>query len=321
MLRGYATEGRRIVRAALALPAIQASALARSWALYVGAGLADTQSDHADARQMLEQCLALRRELGTPVDIAATLSTLSLVRLQTGDAAGASEGEREALRMFREIGQRRGELISLLHLGQVQAYLGDDVEAASLFEQALAIAREIKHQELQGECELLLGQIAFDLGDHDDAELRFRRSLTLCREAADRRGEASALRWLGRNALRGGDTASARTRLEAALLSFRTFEMWEEMLCCLEDLSELTGLEGHGAAAVRLTAAAEKAREHIGLPRSPRAEVHHRGWLAKLRIDATDRVFNACWSEGQAWDIEDAIRNVRAELPASTVAT
>ena len=101
MLRGYSSEGRALVKAALALPAIQASDLAQAHALYVGAALAESQSDYAEARQMLETCLALRRGLGNPVDIAATLSTLSLVRLQAGDAEGAAVGEREALQIFR----------------------------------------------------------------------------------------------------------------------------------------------------------------------------------------------------------------------------
>ena len=41
ILRGYITEGRAIMRAALALPAVQESERARkAWALYVGATLA-----------------------------------------------------------------------------------------------------------------------------------------------------------------------------------------------------------------------------------------------------------------------------------------
>src|ERR1035438_6106074 len=60
------------------------------WALYVGAALAESQSDHAEARKMLATCLRLRRALGNEVDIAATLSTLSMARLQSGDAAGAA---------------------------------------------------------------------------------------------------------------------------------------------------------------------------------------------------------------------------------------
>ena len=42
---------------------------------------------------MLETCLLLRRRLGSPEQIAATLSALSLARLQAGDAAAAEEGE------------------------------------------------------------------------------------------------------------------------------------------------------------------------------------------------------------------------------------
>src|SRR6478735_853982 len=67
---GNCTEGRNYVRAALALPAIRASDLAQAHALYVGAVLADAQSDYGEARRMLEACLVLRRGLGDPVEIA-----------------------------------------------------------------------------------------------------------------------------------------------------------------------------------------------------------------------------------------------------------
>ncbi len=91
ILRGYSTEGRAMVRAALAMPEIQASDLAQAHALYVGAALAECQSDYGEAKQMLETCLTLRRRLGNPVDIAATLSTLALARLSIGDWASARE--------------------------------------------------------------------------------------------------------------------------------------------------------------------------------------------------------------------------------------
>ncbi len=243
-LRGYVSEGRNLVCAALAEDAIQTSDLAKAWALYVGAALAESQSDHDEARQMLEQCLALRRRLGNPIEVAATLSTLSLAQLRAGDAVAAAEGEREALRIFRETGDRRGEAISLLHLAQVAFYTGTDTEASSNLEQCLAIARDIRHQELEGECELQSGEISFWLGETDQAVLWFKRSLTLCREAADKRGEANALRWLGKCDLRKRDRASARTRLTDALRAFRSFEMWDELLACLEDFAELCQLEG-----------------------------------------------------------------------------
>ncbi|HET7526647.1 MAG TPA: NB-ARC domain-containing protein, partial [Burkholderiaceae bacterium] len=118
-LRGYTSEGRKIVRIARSQPAVRASDVALAHALFVEAALATDENDHAEARKMLETCLALRRRLGSLVEIAATLSTLSLVRLQGGDASGAAESEREALAIFRDLGEQLGEAIGLLHLGQI----------------------------------------------------------------------------------------------------------------------------------------------------------------------------------------------------------
>ena len=308
ILRGYSTEGRRLVHAALALPAIQDSATAQAFALYVGAALAETQSDHAQARRMLETCLELRRQLGSPVDIAATLSTLSLARLQAGDAQGAAMGEREALRIFRELGDRVGEAIGLLHLGQISAYLGDDAQASSHVEQSLAIAREIKHQEIEGECELVLGETAFETCDAVLARLRLERSLTVCRAAGDKRGEANALWWLGKVDLWGGDIASARSRLGDALRAFRTFDMWEELLGCLEDHAILARLDDSVEVAVRLAAAAGTARERFHLARSARSEQRWQKQLSALRETTTGVAFDSAWREGQDLQIDHAIR-------------
>lgn len=309
ILRGYSTEGRKLVQAALALPAIQASPVAQAWALYVGAALAESQSDHAEARKMLETCLGLRRAQGNEVDIAATLSTLSMARLLAGDAAGAAAGESEALQIFRRLDDRVGEAIGLLHLGQIGLHEGDDEAARSHLEQCLAIAREIRHQEVEGECELVLGEVAFEMADQAQASLRFKRSLTVCREAGDKRGEANALRWLARVDLQAGDLAAARLRLTDALRAFRAFEMREELLACLEDHAELAQAEGRIEIAVALVAASARSRERLGLTRSPRSELRWQALIARLRRTLTDAPFEGAWDEGQEWQIDEAIRH------------
>ena len=309
ILRGYSTEGRSLVRMALALPAIQASDLAQAWALYVGAALAETQSDHAEARRMLETCLVLRRRLGNPVEIAATLSTLSLARLQESDAVGAGESEREALEIFRQLGDRFGEAIGLLHLGQIGIYLGDDAPARAHLDQCLAIARAIKHQEIEGECELMLGEIGFEAGDMEQACLRFKRSLTVCREAGDKRGEANALRWLGKADLERGELASARRRLGDALRTFRAFEMWEELLGCLADHAGVARAEGNADLAARLSAAATASREKLGLAPPPRTALRWATHLEALRLTMSTPAFDAAWSEGRSWEVDQAIRS------------
>ena len=307
ILRGYSTEGRKLVQAALALPAIQASPVAQAWALYVGAALAESQSDHAEARKMLETCLELRRAQGNEVDIAATLSTLSMARLHAGDAVEAAAGESEALQIFRRLEDRIGEAIGLLHIGQICLHRGDDAMAWSHLEQCLAIAREIRHQEVEGECELVLGEVAFEMADHAQASLRFKRSLTVCREAGDKRGEANALRWLARVDLQAGDLASARVRLSDALRAFRAFEMREELLGCLEDHAELAQAEGKVEIGVGLAASAAKSRERLGLNRSPRGELRWQALIGRLRRTMTEAPFDSAWDEAQQWQTEDAI--------------
>ncbi|MEO5883516.1 MAG: tetratricopeptide repeat protein [Caldimonas sp.] len=312
ILRGYSTEGRKLVQGALALPAIQASPIAQAFALYVGAALAESQSDHAEARSMLETCLELRRVEGSKVDIAATLSTLSLARLQSGDAVGAAASEGEALEMFRRLDDRIGEAIGLLHLGQICLHQGDDATARSHLERCLEIAREIRHQEVEGECELVLGEVAFEAADPAQACLRFKRSLTVCREAGDKRGEANALRWLARLDMQAGDLASTRARLSDAVRAFRAFEMHDELLGCLENHAELAHAEGALETAVGLAASAAASRQRLGLTRSSRAELRWQALVGLLRRAMGEAPFESAWQQARQWPIDEAIRHALA---------
>jgi len=308
-LRGHTNEGRQRVREALALPEVQASDVAQAWALYVGAAMAELQSDHVEARAMLEQCLALRRRLGNPVEIAATLSTLSLPLLRTGDPQAAADSEAEALAIFRATADAYGEALGLLHLGQISVYVEDAHASSTHLQQCLALARTLKHQDIEGECELALGEVAFGAGSRAVAEAHFKRSLTVCRDAGDRRGEANALLWLGKCDVAAGALPAARTRLLQALTAFRAHEMWGELLEGLEDFAELAAAEGDVERAVRLAAAATRARERLKLSRTPRAGRRYAA-LAALWLQALGSGdYELCSSEGAGWDVETAVRN------------
>jgi predicted ATPase/class 3 adenylate cyclase len=308
ILRGYSSEGRKNVRAALALPAVEASDLAQGHALYVGAALATGQSDYAEARVMLERSLVLRRGLGNPADIAATLSTLSWARMREGDAVQARACEEEALALFRELGDQSGEAIGLQHLGEIGRELADHKSACRHFEESLAIARTIMHGDLEGECERMLGEVALEEGDLLTARARFTRSLEVCSEAEDKRGEATALWYLGKTDFVEGDAGSARIRLSGALRVFHAFEMRAELLGCLEDHAALARLVGSVEEAVRQYATATIARERLGLMRSPRKEQRLQAEFTAMRESLGDAAFEAAWADGQSCEVEEAIR-------------
>ena len=147
IMRGYFTEGRRLANAALELPAVESSSLAKAHALYVGAALAWRQADHAEARRMFETSLAIRRELGDPVAIAATLSSLSMARLQAGDASGARKDGVEAIEIFRRLGDRVGEAIGFSNLGQIALYETDYDGARTHLNAGLLLARKLEIPE------------------------------------------------------------------------------------------------------------------------------------------------------------------------------
>jgi predicted ATPase/class 3 adenylate cyclase len=307
MLRGYSSEGRDNIRAVLALPDLQSPGLPRAHALYVAGALAVNQSDYAAAKPLLTECLALRRELASPRETAATLSTLSIVHLQRNDPATARDYELEALAIFRQLGDRVGEGIGLVHLGEICMELRELGPAREYFAQCLAIARELRYQELESECECKVGEVA--LLEQDAAEARecFARARKLCHVAEDKRGEATAVAWLGRVDVATGDFEPARRRLVEALRAFRTFDMNAEALDCLEDLAQLRQFAGECALAVRLYAAASGAREALALPRSAHRDARWQANLEGARAGLDARGFDAAWAEGQPWTLDQAV--------------
>ena len=306
-LRGYSTEGRGIVRAALALAPIQEPNVPRAFALYVGGVLATNQSDYVEAKAMLRECVEIRRRLDHPREVAAGLAMLAGIHLTEGDAEKAREAAEEALAIFRQINEQIGEGIGLHHLGEICHQLHDRASARSYLDQGLAIAKLLKHQELESDCERGLGDLALYAGDLAEARARYARSQTICRDAQDKRGGAIASWRLGRADAVAGDSDSACARLEEALKAFALFAMNGEAVDCLEDHAELLLQRGQAPDAVRICASAAAVREALLLPRLP---LNQETWTK--RIEAARAVlgapaFDAAWAAGGTPTLEEAI--------------
>ncbi len=323
VLSGTLSEGREHIRAALALPAVQASDVARAHTLYVGAVLAVAQGDPAEAERLLETCLALRRGLRDATGIAGTLSTLAMARLATGHAAAALVAEEEALALFRQLGHRLGEAIGLQHLGHIHLVLGHAGRARDQLQQALALARSLDNLEVQVECEWLLGEAALLQGERESARAHLERSLLRSREAGDRRGEARALGALGRLALHEaqgaqGDALAAAPLLAQALRAFQRYEMRAELLSAVEDHAELALVLDRHEQAACLLAAATQARAALGLPRTPAAQARHAALCASLQSHLGDWGWTVAQAAGAATPLGDAVQAALGLVVAST---
>ncbi|HUH93919.1 MAG TPA: tetratricopeptide repeat protein [Casimicrobiaceae bacterium] len=315
--RGYSTEARKNLKAALALPSLREPTVARANALYIGGTHADVQGDQAEAATMLTECLEIHRGLANPQEIGAILSTLSVLHLRRGEIKQASDCEVEALELFRRAGDRIGEAACLLTLGEIKERQDDIGAARELFDQCLALARSIKQQEVEAECERKLGELALVAGDLLGAETRFNRSLKICRDAEDKRNEAIALWYLGNVAAVRGEYEPAAGRFAEALRVFESFQMNSEALDCLEDCAALRQAMGHADGAVRLFAAIDAIRGHLAIPRSQRREAIRERTLQAAHAGLDAAALDAARAAGGAWGFDDVIEYATAAGAAS----
>ena len=307
VMRGRLSEGRDLLRAALAQPAVQASDAARTHILYAAAALAYSQGDASEAQGLLESCLDLQRQLNDLRGIATTLSTLSMAYLATGRADAALAAELEAMPLFVQLGHKVGEAIGLQHQGHIMIFQGQMAQARRQVRQAADLAVALKNREIEGECECLLAEVARAEGDRRSALTHLQRALQVCRLVGDRSGEAKAQAGLGRHSLELDDTEAAHDQLGQAMRAFQAFEMRAELIVSVEDHALLAHALGSADGAVRLLAAAQAAREQVGLVVSPTRQAQTQARQRDLRQEMGEAAFTQAWVEGSQWSLQAAV--------------
>jgi predicted ATPase/class 3 adenylate cyclase len=306
--QGYLSEGRDLMRAALALPAVRASDTARAHALYAAAALAVEQGDPREARTLLLDCLALRRAAADTLRTAQTLSTLAMAQLAAGDSQAALASDEEALALFGDLDHPIGLAIVRLQMGQVLIALERWAEAQAHLRASLALARELASHEVESECEWLLGRCAQNYGQLDLAGQHLQRALAIAREASDRRGEARAQAALGRLALQLGELEDAGAVMGEALRVFHRHEMRAELLAALEDHAALGWARQEASQAAVLLAVAERARAASGLAREPLSALLVQVLEAALREQLGEWGWTQAVTAADATSLADAVQ-------------
>ncbi|HLH60694.1 MAG TPA: tetratricopeptide repeat protein [Ktedonobacteraceae bacterium] len=103
-------------------------------------------------RSLLEEALALYRQLGDKDGIANAYSLSGQLALYSGDATTARALLQESLEMYREMGHRRGIGESLARLARALTAQNEYAAAHFLYEESLAIARQLNHSWLIAFC-------------------------------------------------------------------------------------------------------------------------------------------------------------------------
>jgi non-specific serine/threonine protein kinase len=266
-MHGWETEGRRWLRAALALPVPAEVDRRRQRVAWAAGQLAYQQGDSAEARALLDECLATARERGDEEGIGMALTTLGHVAFLEDDLRRAAACYAEGLAIRRQLGDQRGTAISLQGLGFVARMQGDNARAQSLLEEALRLFRAADDRFQIGLTTGYLADAVFAAGD-------LPRSRWLLLESLD------VLRALG-----------ARSRIPR----------------CLERWAAFAVARGRAAVAVRLAGAADALRAVLGDPLSAAQLAERERILLPTRSALSAEAAKQEWALGRAMTMEEAI--------------
>jgi hypothetical protein len=98
--------------------------------------------------------------MGYKRGVAIILGNLGGLVHRQGDRAAARSLLEESLALWREIGHRYLQCFPLMHLGHVACHEGNQEEATALLREALAISREVGEKRVIVECLERLAEVA-----------------------------------------------------------------------------------------------------------------------------------------------------------------
>lgn len=243
-LRGYWSEGRGYLTAALARSGGDTALSARASALYGAGEFAGSQGDAEAALELLQEGLGLYEALEDRYGVGMALNALGLVASGHGEYVKARSLWEQALQINRSLGARTDQAINLGNLGAAAHAMGDYVNATRLYEEALALNRQLGDPAGQAICLHSLGGIAYAQGRPERTIVLMEQALEINQLIGNRSDQAWNLNMLASIAMDQGDAALAEARLAQALqiacaIGDRACEAWNR--CTLGNVASSRG--------------------------------------------------------------------------------
>jgi predicted ATPase/DNA-binding NarL/FixJ family response regulator len=230
-----------------------------------GAGLmAEKHGEYATCRSLLEQGVALARQLDDPEGLAAVLDSLGRQKFIEGRYLEARALLEESHAILRESNDRIGLARVLSHLGFLEFLEGRTEVARAIFERGLAVARAAEDQHRVAEFMDNLGNTSDAEGEFETAARCFEEAIAIWRDLGQGHWLAMALNNLGNVDVRRGDLDAARTHLLEALTLAHRIGNRRRMAYTLSAIAALAAAEGDKEQAATLQSVASAAIAQIG---------------------------------------------------------
>ncbi|HUT17858.1 MAG TPA: tetratricopeptide repeat protein, partial [Anaerolineae bacterium] len=316
---GQTEEGQELIEESLSL--LRRLGARRELAFAYGTAVAaGTLEDLSDAKRLLEERLAISRELDDDLAAARMLWLLGRVALRQGATGDAERYCREALSVSRRIDDDYDAAFALNFLGHTLYRRGEYAEARQSYEKSLALFVEMGQGWIIGRLHSHLGDAALALRQYESARQHHQHALSVYEDVGvywkeepvatgTSWGVPVSLQRLGDVALALGDLAEARRCYGMALdaASDRPEEGLEPHV--LLGPAALLAREGHAERAVEVAALARHHPASIEETQEKAGEL-----LDGLQAELSPDAYTAAEARGRARDLEATMRELLAEL-------
>jgi tetratricopeptide (TPR) repeat protein len=232
-----------------------------------------------EALQVYEDVYQTFATLDAKLNMAATLSQISIVYQHMGDTNRAIEKQQASLQIGREIENEEGQAVNLHQLSTLYREKKDYGEALAHSQQAEELARKIKHEAGLAKTLHEQGLIFNCLNRQQDAFERFNGSLKINRRIGDESGMADNLGELGKLYQDAGLMHEAISAFNEALEICQR-QGNPKMAAVLTFLGSIHEKQGEYAAALEKYQQALAIDEQFGSPRD--VEIDHKD-IARVR--------------------------------------
>jgi non-specific serine/threonine protein kinase len=264
----------------------------------------------------LEKGLAKGGGVPKPTLAKALYEAGSIVLFQ-GDYQRAIALLEEGLALFKELGDRRGIATSLVNLGLASLHQGDKVRAAALRQEVEALRTEPLEPWTLAWLTTFLGVTALYEDDYERSGALSRESLAIYRELGDKWGISLCHIDLGLIELIRGNHEPAATLLEESVRVLRGSEDKFCLAYGIFGLAAVAGARAQPDRAARLWGAAEALREEIGVVSLTHWELHaydYEGRVSAARNMLGDEgAWEDAFAQGMTMSAEEALEYVLSD--------
>jgi predicted ATPase/DNA-binding SARP family transcriptional activator/Tfp pilus assembly protein PilF len=280
--------------------------------------IASGHSDYEQANHLYKRSLTAAKIAGSPHGIAFALRSLGITTHEQGDYPTAQDFHEQSLEIVMRLGNKREIAGQFINLAAIADDQGDFATARDYIEESLKIMQGLGDRKGIGMAFNNLGENALRQGDYKRALVYFERCRIYRDEIGDMYGVASVCLNLGIVAHQQGNLAKACDFFEKSLAVFQVIGDKLKTAECLEEMAKLSYAKEKPERASRLFGAASRLRELIGCPIPTARQADYNRSVCAARAALGEKAFAKAWKEGRAMSLEEAIEYALAQMDRLT---